>query len=544
MESILTILLSALFLATLLNIILKKFDLPTVIGYIVTGTAIAYIFQLHHLDNEVLIHVAEFGVVFLMFTIGLEFSINHLKRMRKEVFLFGLLQVFITGVIFISITHKIFGVELKTAIIIGFALALSSTAIVLKILNESGDIHAAYGRKALGILLFQDIAVIPILLMINIFTNTQNSLEELLLTTLVNVAIVLAILVIVGKYMINRFFIWITSTNSNEIFVASIILIVLASSYLAHFFGFAYSLGAFIAGMLIAETKFKHQVEADLIPFRDLLLGVFFVSIGMQIDLAIIWKYFFVVIFLLVAILIVKAIVIYSMLYFFSQKRTALKTAIAISQVGEFSLAIFALAQNSQLIEPIHNQILISTVVLSMILTPFILKNLKQIADFFSKEPELNLSSKVDIKYTGHIILCGYGALGKHVARILKEKELKYLILEHDIKLVKEGKDNNEPIYFANAAQKRVLENFNIKQTSSIILAISNEKKIRLICEAIEAFKVNINVVVKVSNFREYDALKDLKFCHLVNQNKVVAKLLVKKATSCKIGDNKNKKSR
>ncbi len=538
MENILVIILSALFLSTLSNILLKKFDLPTVIGYILTGVAIAYIFKLHRIENETLIHIAEFGVVFLMFTIGLEFSINHLKRMKKEVFLFGLLQVFTTGVIFLTISNQIFQIELKTAIIIGFALALSSTAIVLKILNENGDIHSAYGRKALGILLFQDIAVIPILLMINIFTNTQSSLSELLLTTFINVIIVLAILIIVGKYMINRFFIWITSTNSNEIFIASIILTVLASSYLAHFFGFAYSLGAFIAGMLIAETKFKHQVEADLVPFRDLLLGVFFITIGMQIDLAIIWRYFLIIILLLAIILIIKAIVIYSMLYFFTQKRTALKTAIAISQVGEFSLAIFALAQNSQLIDPIYNQILISTVVLSMICTPFILKNLKLIADFFSKEPEVPMYSKVDLKYEGHIILCGYGALGKHVAKILKEKKLKYVILEHDIKLVREGKDNNEPIYFVNAAQRRVLESFNIRYTSAVILAISNEKKIRLICEAIESFKVNINVVVKVSNYREYEALSDLKFCHLINQNKTVAQLLVQEALKCELKHN------
>ncbi len=538
MEKILVILLSALFLATLLNILLKKFALPTVIGYIVTGTAIAYIFELHDINSDTLTHVAEFGIVFLMFTIGLEFSIQHLKRMKREVFLFGSLQVFITGMIFLLISYKIFGIELKPAIIIGFALALSSTAIVLKILNESGDIHSAYGRKSLGILLFQDIAVIPILLMINIFTNTQNSLDELLLTTLLNAIIVLIVFIVLGKYVLNNFFIWVTSTGSNEIFVASILMIVLASSYLAHFFGFSYSLGAFISGMLIAETKFKYQVEADLIPFRDLLLGVFFVTIGMQIDLMIVWKYFFIIFMFVVVILFIKSIVIYSILYFFSQKRTALKSAIAISQVGEFSLAIFALAQNSALLDPTHNQILISTVVLSMILTPFTLKNIRTIADFFSKEPELSVHDKVNIKDENHIILCGYGVLGKHVVNILKKKKLKYIVLEHDIKLVKEGKANNEPIYFANAAQKQVLESFNIQKSVATILAISNEKKIRLICETIESFELDINVIVKVSNYRQYEALQDLTFCHLINQNKTVAQILVDKAISCNIAKN------
>lgn len=528
MDNLLVVILVTTAIATFLNLFLKRFHVPTIIGYIITGVLITYLFSLH--SNDDLNKIAEFGIVFLMFTIGLEFSMKHLMSMKKEVFFNGVMQVLITGGIFALISEYFFDIEKKSAIIIGFAFALSSTAIVLKILNESGDIHTLYGRKVLGILLFQDIAVIPLLLMINIFTTEGSSLLSLLGETFLSAFIVIGLLFVIGKYLLNPFFSRVVSSQSEEIFVASILLIVVGASYLAHVFGFTYSLGAFIAGMMIAETKYKHQVEADLVPFRDLLLGLFFITIGMQIDMLIIQDYFVEIILLLIAVMAVKTLVIYVLLSTYVNKRISLKSALSISQVGEFSLAVFALASSSSLIAPVTNQILIVMVALSMVLTPFILKNIKFIADLLIKE---EATDEYIISSTGlrdHIIVCGYGKLGQEIVYRLKKMDVKYLVIEHDINLVKLGKERNEPVFFGNAAMKSILVKSGVQDCKAVIIAITNEKKLILICEILSSFKKAINTVVKVADYEEKRLLKNLHVNHIVNEGREVAKSLIKEA--------------
>ena len=377
MDNLLAIILSATAIATFLNIFLKRFNIPTIIGYIFTGFTIAYIFGLGHDNDKVLSHIAEFGIVFLMFTIGLEFSLKHLVSMRREVFFFGLIQVVLVGGVISLGAEYLCGFEKKSAIIVGYALALSSTAIVLKVLNDNGAIHSVYGRKVLGILLFQDIAVIPILLMINIFSNHESSISSLLLQTFYSVVLILGLMFIVGKYFLNHFLSLVVWADTEEIFIASVLLLVVGASYLAHILGFSYSLGAFLAGMMLAETQYKHQIEADLVPFRDILLGLFFITVGIQIDFSVIAQNYALVALLLVSMMATKAIVVFVSLLFFVGNRVAFKVALALCQGGEFSLAILALAGSSELISATTAQVLIVTVVLSMVITPFILKNIK-----------------------------------------------------------------------------------------------------------------------------------------------------------------------
>jgi CPA2 family monovalent cation:H+ antiporter-2 len=537
MDNALIVVIVTIAIATVLNVILKKFDIPTVIGYVLSGFAISSMYHFAEDSKEALSHLAEFGIVFLMFTIGLEFSVKHLKHMKREVFLFGGLQVMLSGILFSLIGYFGFGLESKTAIIIGFALSLSSTAIVLKILNENNEIHAGYGRTSVGILIFQDLAVIPILLMVSIFTSKNDSIGLLLLDTLGSAILVFIILFVVGKYFLERFFDLIMDARSEEIFLVAVLLGVLSASVLAEVFGFSYSLGAFIAGMMFSETKYRYRIEADLIPFRDILLGVFFVSIGMLIDWHSIVTYGHIIIALLIGIMLLKGLLIFGFLKFFIQKRTALKTALALFEVGEFSLAIFALANAKGLIEPGLNQILIITVVLSMILTPFVLKNIKLLADKLSHEPDtLRERAMVGGMYTDHIIVCGYGPLGQKLVKTFKERNLLYVILEHDVKVVDDViAKGEEAIFFANAAQKMVLEHFNISQCTSIIVTIDNEIQKQLICENIASFGSHINSVVKVMNNAEEEMISQLGITHVVNARNIVADIMAEEVLACQL---------
>jgi len=536
-EHILLILIVTIAISTVINVFLKRFDIPTVIGYIFTGLITMQMFDFGLQSQETLSELAEFGIVFLMFTIGLEFSIGHMKCMKREVFVYGALQVIVSGFVFMALAYFVFGLEAKSAIVIGFALALSSTAIVLKILNEKNQIHSGYGRIAVGILIFQDLAVIPILLMISIFTSKNSSVIGLLFTTLISAIVVFIILFVVGKFFIERFFDWVISSNSEEIFLGSVILIVIASSVVAEFFGFSFSLGAFIAGMTIAETKFRYRIEADLVPFRDILLGVFFVTIGMQIDPVVAWNYSFVILGLLVAIMLLKALIMFISLRYFVQNRTAIKSSLALMQVGEFALAIFALAFSNHLISSDINQIMIMTVVLSMVLTPFILNNIKYIANILFKEPtKLRDRAITSTGFKNHIIVCGYGPIGKKVVKKLKERNLLYLILEHNIKLVDEAIANGESsIFLANAAQKGVLEHFAIRDSVAVIVAISNEHQIRLVCENINSFNAHINTIVKVRNSSEAEVLSDLNITTIINSRDMISNILVQKSLECKL---------
>ncbi|MCF6205890.1 MAG: cation:proton antiporter [Sulfurovum sp.] len=535
MEHALLILIVTIAISTILNVVLKRYDIPTVIGYVLAGFAITSIFHFAEESKAFLMHLAEFGIVFLMFTIGLEFSVKHLKSMKKEVFVYGGLQVTLSGLLFTLLGYFLFDLQVTSAIVVGFALALSSTAIVLKILNESHDIHSGYGRASLGILLFQDLAVIPILLMVSFFTSEGGSVGTMLLETIGGAAIIFVVLFLLGKYFIERFFDWIMSTDSEEIFLVAVLLGVISASYFAEAVGFTYSLGAFLAGMLLSETKYRYRIEADLIPFRDILLGVFFVTIGMLIDWHSVLNYAHYIVGLLVVIMLLKAVLIFGILRLFVQTRTALKTSLALFQVGEFSLAVFALARSHNLISSELNQILIITVILSMIITPFVLKNIKKLADAFKSEPEtLRERAIVGTGYRDHVIVCGYGPIGQKVVKTLKERNMLYVILEHDVRVVDTVlAEGEEAIYLANAAQKMVLSHFNVEHSAAIVVTIENELQRRLICENIASFSDRVKSVVKVNNEEEEKVYKQMGITTVINARDTIANLLSQEVLVC-----------
>ncbi len=528
-------------ISTAINIYLKKHHVPPIIGYILSGAIITQIFGLNSEKNDVLHQVAEFGIAFLMFTVALEFSVSHLKTMRREVLLHGGIQVVLSMAIFSALAQYLFKVEIKTALIVGAALALSSTAIVLKIFNERGETSRSYGIQSLGILLFQDLAVIPLLLMVSLLSNTDQSLGLLLLKTLLSAVITLLILFFLGKYIIDYFLARVTDAHSHEIFISSILLIVISSSMLAHIFGFSYSLGAFFAGLLIAETHYKYQIEADLIPFRDILLGVFFVTVGMQIEPTFLMKNIHVVLLIMISVMIIKFLIIFSIILFSSDRITALKTGLALSQVGEFSFAIFELARTNGLIGHDLTQTMVVTVIFSMIITPFILNNLARMVSFIKIAPaeeDLPLNPvKVD---ENHIIICGYSHLGKTIVNKLKASRLPYVAIENHRKQVEMGQKKGDNVILGNAAQRSILEKANVKKAIAVIIAVEDEKRIRLICESIVAFAKNANIVVKVSDKQTFAKLDNLPIQNLVDQHDELAKIMVNKALACKLDYNQN----
>jgi len=406
---------------------------------------------------------------------------------------------------------------------------------VLKILNENNEIHSGYGRLSLGILLFQDLAVIPVLLMVSFFTSATGSLGSMLLETLGGAAVIFVSLYVAGKYLVERFFDWIMQTDSEEIFLVAVLFGVIGASLLAQAVGFTYSLGAFLSGMLMAETKYRYRIEADLVPFRDILLGVFFVTIGMLIDWHSVLHYIHYILALLAAIMFVKAVVIFMILHRFVQKRTALKTSLALFQVGEFALAVFALARANGLIDPVVNQVLIITVVLSMIVTPFVLKNIKALADRFRIEPEtLRERALASTGYENHVIVCGYGPIGQRVVASLKERQMLYVILEHDVKVVDAVLEKGEEaIFLANAAQKMVLSHFNVEKSAAIVVTIENELQRRLICENIASFSDRVKSIVKVNNAEEEAVYRQMGITTVINARDTIASMLSEEVMVC-----------
>ncbi|WP_270991048.1 cation:proton antiporter [Campylobacter upsaliensis] len=526
-------------LAVLLNVFFKKFEIPTIIGYILVGIIISYAYGFS--GSEELTHIAEFGIVFLMFTIGLEFSFTHLMAMKKEVFLNGSLQVTICGLVCFLLVLGILGLGGKVGIIVGFALALSSTAVVLKILNDSGDIKEQYGRKALGILLFQDIAVIPLLLLVDIFSSNNQNITQLILTTLISVVILLTLLYLIGKYLIDRIFRFVIRASSNELFILTILFIVMGASFLAHYFGFSYSLGAFIAGVLIAETKYKYKIEADLVPFRDLLLGLFFISVGMQIDFKVVFENWDLILLLTLLVGLLKFGVIFGILAIYNKKRVAIKTAFSIAQIGEFALAIFSLLQAKNMLDGQTAQILIVLSIITMILTPFVLNNIRRISNAVEdimQTQEAVQPQVVNSTLKNHIVIFGYGVIGQEVVQKIKNSGVPYLVLENDLNLVELGLSRGENVYFANAAQEETLKIANIEECAVAIITIFNEARLTMLYQALESYKDIDIVIFTNSGSKKLFYSKIDKNVEIVQTERVLARALISAALEKRISKN------
>ncbi|QKF83136.1 cation:proton antiporter [Halarcobacter ebronensis] len=539
METTLLILFTSLALATVLNIILKKLSMSHIIGYIITGTIIATIFNLSSTTTlDTLDLIAEFGIVFLMFTIGLEMPFNKLKKMKDILFVDGVLQVGASSIIIFLVSTFLFKIDTTSSIIIALAFSLSSTAIVLTYLKQSKDIYTPYGEKSTAILVFQDLAVIPILLLISFLSNDTLSLSEILIKTILAAIAISAFMFTIGRKLLKWFLDFSSRTRLEELFLASVLAIVIGTSLLAHTIGFTYSLGAFIAGMIIAETNYHIKVESDIASYKDLLLGTFFFSVGTKIDVVYLVSNLHYVLLIFFATMIIKAFVVYLIMIRKSNKSDSVKSALALCQIGEFSFAVFALAANDNILDEELSKFLILVTVLSMIITPFIVNNIYKLASYFVVE--FYESDKITpINRKNHTIICGYSILGRIIAHELMKEGRSFVIISDNLKHVLLARKNGYMAYFGHLEKLPVMESLRVDEASDIIITLNNLTQKRLVCEAILNYRSDAKLIVKIDSLDEKKELKDLNIAHYVHSQLETANLMIEKSLNINAEDKK-----
>jgi len=537
MENVLLYVIIALGISIVLNIFLKKLGVSQIIGYIFTGTIIVYAFGLRDAtDSHTLEMVGEFGIVFLMFTIGLEISLAKMNTMRKEIFGNGVMQVGFTAVVAYLIGHYAFALDEKSSIIIALAFGLSSTAVVLSYLKNTKEIYTPYGQRATGILIFQDIAVIPILILISfLMSDGEQSLFDIMSHTLMSAVLVIGLLFVVGKRVMTWLLHFSASSELDELFMGSVLFIVVSASLLANYMGFTYSLGAFVAGMIIAETKYHHKVEVDISPFKDILLGTFFVTVGMKIDVAFFMDNLFLIVGLFTMILLLKTGIMFALLRLSSSSSVALKTALSLSQVGEFSFVIFAVAGAGGLLNEELASLLVLIVIFSMVLTPFFITRINAVVDALIKEKDFATDMTPLAKRRDHVIVCGYSVVGKFVTKHLEEIDAPYVVVDNSHKHVSEALADGIEAYLGDASKLPILEALHIENAAAIIVTLDNMEKKRLICEAVLKHSKDVNLIVKVISLEEKEELKDLGITTIVDGKVEVARVLVERMMTCQL---------
>ncbi len=459
-------------------------------------------------------HVAEFGIVFLMFSIGLEFSLSKLYSMRKTLFGLGGAQVLITlGVA--MLVGWLSGLSLVTAFVIGAALTMSSTAIVSKILMERVDLNSRHGRLSIGILLFQDLAVIPILVLIPALGAHSDNMGTLLSLSLLKTVILLFILFKFGKGIVNTWFSVVAKQRSRELFVMNVLMVTLLLATVTKIAGLSYALGAFIAGMLISETRYRYQVESDIASFRDILLGLFFISVGMLLDFAQLSNHIGLVLMLLVGFVVFKAIVIAALSRLFGfETGVGIRTGMVLAQAGEFSFVILALGLEQKLIGGEELQVVLAASLLSMVAAPFIIQYNGRIARKLVKSYTRNSSQVVDEidsiakNLKDHVIICGYGRSGQYLGRFLKEENIPFIALDIDPTRVHDAAAAGQHVMYGDAGRRIVLEAAGGARAKALIVSYSDMRASMKVLHVAQEGYPNLPVIVRTYDDADIDTFR------------------------------------
>jgi CPA2 family monovalent cation:H+ antiporter-2 len=489
--------------------------LPAMLAYFFIGVVLGPHFLDLLQDSESGRQVAEFGIVFLMFSIGLEFSLPKLYGMRKTLFGLGGAQVVITMTVAILI-GGLFNLSLPTAFVVGAALTMSSTAIVSKILMERVDLNSRHGRLSIGILLFQDLAVIPILVLIPTLGLHSEDWMTVLALSLVKSAVLLFILFKFGKNILNRWFEAVARQRSRELFVMNVLMVTMLLAYATHSAGLSYALGAFIAGMLISETRYRYQVESDIAPFRDILLGMFFISVGMLLDISQLMSHIGLVVLLLIGYVLFKAVVIALLTrYFGFETGVGIRTGLILAQAGEFSFVILALGLQRGLIDGGALQIVLAVALLSMISAPFIIQYNGRVARALVKSYTRNSSQVVDAigeaskGLSGHVIICGYGRSGQYLGRFLGEENIPFIALDNDAARVQDAATAGEHVMYGDAGRRVVLEAAGAARAKALIVSYADTRSSMKVLHITQENYPDLPVIVRTYDDTDMDAFRE-----------------------------------
>jgi len=508
-------------LAIAVLFICYRLRVPTVVGFLLTGIFVGpYGFGLVKAVHEVEIF-AEIGIVLLLFTIGIEFSLERLLQIRKSVLMGGSLQVLLTFLATLFIARQ-FGQAFGEAIFIGFLVALSSTAIVLKLLQERAEVDSPQGRITLGILIFQDIIIVPMILVTPILAGATGNLGEAVLILLAKGIGIILLVFVSAKWVVPRILYQIARTRSHELFLLSVIVICLGVAWITSRAGLSLALGAFLAGLIISESEYSHQALGNILPFRDVFTSFFFVSIGMLLDVGFLFRHPGTILLITLGILILKAVIasFVTVLLGFPL-RTSILVGLALGQVGEFSFILSKTGVEHGLLTGNIYQMFLAVSVLSMAATPFIITLAPRAADIILRLPLPKrlisgfypVSEITEIKVKGkknHLIIIGFGINGRNVARAARLSGIPYAVIEMNPETVRNEQAQGEPICYGDATQEAVLQHASIKDASVAIVAIHDPTATRRITEVARRLNPKVHIIIRTRYLQEMKPLYEL----------------------------------
>nr|NQU90533.1 cation:proton antiporter [Bacteroidota bacterium] len=504
--------------------ICQRLKIPSIIGYLVTGilagpNGFSLISATHEVET-----LAEIGVILLLFTIGIEFSLKNLVRIRKTLTVGGGIQVFVTIIIFFFITRFNFiGAQdsntIPEAVFMGFLIALSSTAIVLKLLQERGEFISPHGRTSLGILIFQDIVIVPMILVLPFLSGTASDGGASIWEIVIEVLMVVLLVFVGAKYVVPKMLYHVAKTKSRELFLLTIIVIALAVAFLTYQAGLSLALGAFLAGLIISESDYSQQAFGNVLPFLDVFTSFFFISIGMLLDVEYLISKPVIILIVTLGVIIIKTIVAtLASLALGYPLRTSIIVGLTLSQVGEFSFILSKKGQALGLISENNYQLFLDVSVLTMAATPFVIAAAPKIAEILMKLPlpeRLKSGLKPGSGDTGenikgisdHLIIIGYGVNGKNVSRAAKYANIPYVIIELNPQTVRAEKSKGEPMFYGDASQEVVLQHANTEKALILVVTLPNSADIRRITQVARRLNPHLHIIIRT---RFVEEMKDL----------------------------------
>ena len=500
--------------------------LPPMLGYLVVGVLIGPNATALAKDSAGVQYLAEFGVVFLMFVIGLEFNLPKLKSMRRLVFGLGLAQVLLTiaGAVlgnvllawaYAALTGKAWELQWPGAIVLGSAMAMSSTAIVVKLLADRLELESEHGRRVMGVLLLQDLAVVPLLVLIPSLDLAGKDMALSLGVAGVKAALLLTVLLVGGQRAMRWWLTLVARRKSEELFILNLLLVTLGLAWLTEHFGLSLALGAFVAGMLVAETEYKHQVETDIRPFHDVLLGLFFITIGMKLDWRPVIAEWPLVLMLTLAPVLAKFALVAGLARLFgAQPGVALRTGLYLAQAGEFGFVLLSLGAGNQLVDPRWLSPVLASMVLSMLATPLLVMYSNRIVmklsatDWLMQSVAMTSIAKRSINTAAHVIIAGYGRSGQNLARILEGEHIPYMALDLDPDRVRQAAAAGQSVVFGDAARLQSLMAAGLARASAVVVSYQDTPSALKILHLVQAHAPKVPVIVRTIDDSEMEKLR------------------------------------